>query len=167
MKQNGFLGSLNKSNGMTDEEYFCQQAGLLLKVSRTIGIERVPDVIHAMMVVCKACELRKSQTKTMKQALKEAIGEMGGIGGGTVQADLYIDRVKFGHMVHKYNKNEVERVGVKFVEPKEVDHFAECVKEIVQAFENHYIAVGDVEMVLDRVKTKILSSTPVHAKPKF
>lgn len=55
--------------------------------------------------------------------------------------------------------------GVKFAEQKGVDHFAKCVKEIVKAFENHYIAVGDVDLVLDRVKSEVLSSTPVHCKP--
>jgi uncharacterized coiled-coil DUF342 family protein len=56
-----------------------------------------------------------SPLETMKQAFKEAIGEMGGIGGGTVQADMIVDGAKFGQLVYKYNNNEKQRVGVRMV----------------------------------------------------
>jgi len=56
-----------------------------------------------------------SPLETMKQAFKEAIGEMGGIGGGSVQADMIIDGTKFGQLVYKYNNNEKQRVGVRMV----------------------------------------------------
>lgn len=56
-----------------------------------------------------------SPLETMKQAFKEAIGEMGGIGGGTVQADLIVDGTKFGQLVYKYNNKETDRVGVRLV----------------------------------------------------
>lgn len=56
-----------------------------------------------------------SPLETMKQAFKEAIGEMGGIGGGTVQADLILDGTKFGQLVWKYNNKENDRVGVRMV----------------------------------------------------
>jgi len=56
-----------------------------------------------------------SPLETMKQAFKEAIGEMGGIGGGTVQADMIVDGTKFGQLVYKYNNNEKQRVGVRMV----------------------------------------------------
>ena len=52
---------------------------------------------------------------TIKQAVLEAIGEAGGLGGGTVQADLIIDGTKFGQLVYKYNNNETQRVGVRMV----------------------------------------------------
>ncbi len=56
-----------------------------------------------------------SPLETMKQAFKEAIGEMGGIGGGTMQADMILDGTKFGQLVYKYNNNEKQRVGVRMV----------------------------------------------------
>ncbi|GLC82083.1 phage tail protein [Lacrimispora brassicae] len=56
-----------------------------------------------------------SPLETMKQAFKEAIEEMGGIGGGTVQADLIVDGTKFGQLVYKYNNKETDRVGVRLV----------------------------------------------------
>ncbi|MBE5987553.1 MAG: hypothetical protein E7250_07485 [Paenibacillaceae bacterium] len=56
-----------------------------------------------------------SPLETMKQAFKEAIGEMGGIGGGTAQADLILDGTKFGQLVWKYNNKENDRVGVRMV----------------------------------------------------
>ncbi len=52
---------------------------------------------------------------TMKQAFKEAIEEMGGIGGGSVQADMIVDGTKFGQLVYKYNNKESQRVGVRMV----------------------------------------------------
>lgn len=52
---------------------------------------------------------------TIKQAVLEAIGETGGLGGGTVQADLILDGTKFGQLVYKYNNKENERVGVRMV----------------------------------------------------
>ena len=52
---------------------------------------------------------------TIKQAVSEAIAEAGGIGGGTVQADLVIDGTKFGQLVYKYNNKENDRVGVRLV----------------------------------------------------
>ena len=52
---------------------------------------------------------------TIKQAVLEAIGEAGGLGGGTVQADLIVDGTKFGQLVYKYNNNETQRVGVRMV----------------------------------------------------
>ena len=56
-----------------------------------------------------------SPLETMKQAFKEAIGEMGGMGGGTVQADMIVDGTKFGQLVYKYNNKESDRVGVRMV----------------------------------------------------
>ncbi len=56
-----------------------------------------------------------SPLETMKQAFKEAIGEMGGMGGGTVQADMVLDGTKFGQLVYKYNNKESDRVGVRMV----------------------------------------------------
>lgn len=52
---------------------------------------------------------------TIKQAVLEAIGEAGGLGGGTAQADLIIDGTKFGQLVYKYNNRENDRVGVRMV----------------------------------------------------
>lgn len=52
---------------------------------------------------------------TMKQAFKEAIEEMGGLGGGTVKADMILDGTKFGQLVYKYNNKENDRVGVHMV----------------------------------------------------
>ena len=52
---------------------------------------------------------------TIKQAVLEAIGETGGLGGGTVQADLILDGTKFGQLVYKYNNKENDRVGVRMV----------------------------------------------------
>lgn len=56
-----------------------------------------------------------SPLETMKQAFKEAIGEMGGIGGGEVHADLILDSTKFGQLVYKHNNKESQRVGVRMV----------------------------------------------------
>lgn len=56
-----------------------------------------------------------SPLETMKQAFKEAIGEMGGMGGGTVQADMILDGTKFGQLVYKYNNKENDRVGLRMV----------------------------------------------------
>jgi len=52
----------------------------------------------------------------MKQAFKEAIAEMGGIGGNqTLRADLIVDGTKFAQLVYKYNNRERQRVGVRMV----------------------------------------------------
>jgi len=56
-----------------------------------------------------------SPLETMKQAFKEAIGEMGGLGGGNVNAVMEIDGTKFGQIVYKYNNKENQRVGVRMV----------------------------------------------------
>ncbi|MGL6199846.1 MAG: hypothetical protein ACRC3H_13035, partial [Lachnospiraceae bacterium] len=56
-----------------------------------------------------------SPLETMKQAFKEAIGEMGGIGGGAVNATLEVDGTKFGQLIYKYNNKETQRVGVRMV----------------------------------------------------
>lgn len=52
---------------------------------------------------------------TIKQAVLEAIGEAGGLGGGNIQADLIVDGTKFGQLVYKYNNRENDRVGVRMV----------------------------------------------------
>lgn len=56
-----------------------------------------------------------SPLETMKKAFKEAIGEMGGVGGGTVKADMIVDGTKFGQLVYKYNKKESDRVGTRMI----------------------------------------------------
>jgi len=56
-----------------------------------------------------------SPLETMKQAFKEAIGEMGGVGGGTVNATLELDGTKFGQLVYKYNNKETNRVGTRMI----------------------------------------------------
>lgn len=93
MKQNDFLGSLNKSDGMTDEEYVRQQAGLLAKVSRAIGgLERIPDIIHAMTVVYVATEhIEKEDKMTEKQ--KEVLKAMKGM--------TYLEWTKLSHVINR------------------------------------------------------------------
>lgn len=56
-----------------------------------------------------------SPLETMKQAFKEAIGEMGGMGGGAVNATLELDGTKFGQLVYKYNNKETNRVGTRII----------------------------------------------------
>lgn len=57
-----------------------------------------------------------SPVPAMKQAFKEAMQEMGGIGGGHEgTAYLVLDGTKFGQIVYKYNKNEERRIGVRMV----------------------------------------------------
>lgn len=57
-----------------------------------------------------------SPIPAMKQAFKEAIAEMGGIGGNqTLRADLIVDGTKFGQLVYKFNNKERQRVGVRMV----------------------------------------------------
>lgn len=57
-----------------------------------------------------------SPVPAMKQAFKEAIAEMGGIGGNqTLKADLILDGTKFGQLVYKFNHKEQQRVGVRLV----------------------------------------------------
>lgn len=57
-----------------------------------------------------------SPVPAMKQAFKEAIAEMGGIGGNqTLRADLIVDGTKFAQLVYKYNNKERQRVGVRMV----------------------------------------------------
>lgn len=57
-----------------------------------------------------------SPVPAMKQAFKEAIAEMGGIGGNqTLRADLIVDGTKFAQLVYKYNNRERQRVGVRMV----------------------------------------------------
>ena len=57
-----------------------------------------------------------SPIPAMKQAFKEAIEEMGGVGGNnTLRADLIIDGTKFGQLVYKFNNQEKQRVGVRMV----------------------------------------------------
>lgn len=52
---------------------------------------------------------------TIKQAVKEVIGEMGLNGNGQGSAVMEIDGVKFGQIVYKYNNKENDRVGVRMV----------------------------------------------------
>lgn len=57
-----------------------------------------------------------SPVPAMKQAFKEAIEEMGGIGGNqTLKADLILDGMKFGQLVYRFNNKEKQRVGVRMV----------------------------------------------------
>ena len=57
-----------------------------------------------------------SPVPAMKQAFKEAIEEMGGIGGNqTPKADLIVDGTKFGQLVYRFNNKEKQRVGVRMV----------------------------------------------------
>ena len=58
-----------------------------------------------------------SPVPAMKQAFKEAIEEMGGLGGGSqiLRADLIVDGTKFGQLVYKFNNKERQRVGVRLV----------------------------------------------------
>lgn len=57
-----------------------------------------------------------SPVPAMKQAFKEAIEEMGGIGGNqTCKADLIVDGTKFGQLVYRFNNKEKQRVGVRMV----------------------------------------------------
>ena len=57
-----------------------------------------------------------SPVPAMKQAFKEAIEEMGGIGGNqTLKADLIVDGTKFGQLVYRFNNKEKQRVGVRMV----------------------------------------------------
>ncbi len=57
-----------------------------------------------------------SPVPAMKQAFKEAIEEMGGLGGNqTLRAELIVDGTKFGQLVYKFNNKEKQRVGVRMV----------------------------------------------------
>lgn len=58
-----------------------------------------------------------SPVPAMKQAFKEAIEEMGGLGGGnqTLRADFIVDGTKFGQLVYNFNNKERQRVGVRLV----------------------------------------------------
>jgi hypothetical protein len=53
---------------------------------------------------------------TMKQAFKEVLDEVGGMGGGrSITVIMEIDGTKFGQAVYKANNNENQRVGVRMV----------------------------------------------------
>lgn len=52
---------------------------------------------------------------TIKQAVKEVIGEMGLNGNGQGNAVMEIDGVKFGQIVYKYGNKESERIGPRMV----------------------------------------------------
>lgn len=58
-----------------------------------------------------------SPLSTMKQALKEAIAEVGGLAGGSrdIHVDLVLDGKKFASAVYKANNQETQRVGVRLV----------------------------------------------------
>ena len=57
-----------------------------------------------------------SPIPAMKQAFKEAIEEMGGLGNGqTVRATLEVDGTRFGQLVAKFGNQENQRVGVRLV----------------------------------------------------
>lgn len=57
-----------------------------------------------------------SPVPAMKQAFKEAIEEMGGLGGNqTLRAELIVDETRFGQLVYKFNNKEKQRVGVRMV----------------------------------------------------
>lgn len=51
----------------------------------------------------------------MKQAFKDAITEMGGLGNQVVEAVMEIDGTRFGKLVVKFGNNEKNRVGVRMV----------------------------------------------------
>lgn len=51
----------------------------------------------------------------MKQAFKDAIMEMGGIGNQVAEAVMEIDGTKFGKLIVKFGNNERNRVGVRMV----------------------------------------------------
>lgn len=57
-----------------------------------------------------------SPVPAMKQAFREAIEEMGGLGGNqTLKADLILDGTKFGQLVYRFNNKEKQRVGVRMI----------------------------------------------------
>lgn len=58
-----------------------------------------------------------SPISAMKQAFKEAIQEMGGLGGNNqaVKADLILDSTRFGQLVFQYANKEKQRIGVRMV----------------------------------------------------
>lgn len=57
-----------------------------------------------------------SPVPAMKQAFKEAIEEMGGIGGNRpIRGDVYLERQKLGRIVYELNNQETQRVGVRMV----------------------------------------------------
>lgn len=58
-----------------------------------------------------------SPISAMKQAFKEAIQEMGGLGGNnqTVKADLILDGTRFGQLAFQYANKEKQRIGVRMV----------------------------------------------------
>lgn len=57
-----------------------------------------------------------SPIPAMKQAFKEAIQEMGGLGHNqTIKADLILDGTRFGQLVYQYGGKEKQRIGVRMV----------------------------------------------------
>lgn len=57
-----------------------------------------------------------SPVPAMKQAFREAIEEMGGLGGNqTLKADMIVDSTKFAQLVYKFNNQEKQRVGIRMV----------------------------------------------------
>lgn len=58
-----------------------------------------------------------SPLETIKQALKEAISEVGGLGGGNqiASAEMILDGQRFGRIVVKLGDQEKQRIGVRMV----------------------------------------------------
>lgn len=97
--------------------------------SSAVGMYKIPRLATGTVVPPRAGEFAAilgdnnrdteivSPVPAMKQAFKEAIEEMGGIGSGnqTFRADLIVDGTKFGQLVYKFNNKERQRVGVRLV----------------------------------------------------
>lgn len=121
----GLVGiSLNASNRGS----YSSKASSLAAQGMSLSRQAIPRLATGTVVPPRAGEFAAilgdnnrdteivSPVPAMKQAFREAIEEMGGLGGNqTLKADLILDSTKFGQLVYKFNNRETQRVGVRMV----------------------------------------------------
>lgn len=96
--------AIEKIDEMTEEEIIRQHFKELAKISQVATPEELPGLTDALLSVYSTLEPGKGPLDSIKQVFNESIEKAHDCGNNTVQVGLALDGVKFGSLVHKYNK---------------------------------------------------------------
>lgn len=115
IKHVAFSGSSFSSSGYPASAYAAYSTNMPRLATGTVVPPRAGEFAAILGDNNKDYEV-VSPVGTMKQAFKEAMEEMGGIGGGhDITIIMEYDGIKFGQAVYKANNKETQRVGVRMV----------------------------------------------------
>lgn len=122
------IGLIGVSFNAMNRDSYSSKASSLAAQGRSLSRQAIPRLATGTVVPPRAGEFAAilgdnnrdteivSPVPAMKQAFREAIEEMGGLGGNqTLKADLIVDGTKFGQLVYKFNNREKQRVGIRMV----------------------------------------------------